>query len=143
MYRELRDTIGKVNAAALCVDLVPAFEAFAPAIFQAAYDHLQASCAHMIYRPAQLAMDLDRHLELLCNLVPPIEYSSGNGLQPATLASIMNVGWAALLTKVDRFPTIRGFAASLPVAARMESLHELLLKAVELAEARQLWEESV
>ena len=140
LYEELRDSIGKVDAA-LCVELVPTIEAIAPAVFQTAFDHLKAASPFLIYTAEQLSDDLDRHLELLCNLVPPMEYRDGDRLRPSTLSSIINVGWAALLTRVDRFPTIRGFSPSQTTAARMESLHELLLKAVELAEARQLWEE--
>lgn len=140
LYDELRDDMGKVDAA-LCVELVPAITAIAPAVFQTALEHLKVASSSLIYTPEQLSLDLDRHLELLCNLVPPMEYRDGEQLRPATLSTIINVGWTALLTRVERFPPIRGFGQSQPVAARMESLHELLLKAVELSEARQLWEE--
>lgn len=139
MYEELKDSIGPVDAA-LCVELAHVITAMTQAIFSTAKTYLEQHCPQLIYTPAQLADDLDRHLELLCNLVPPIEYMDGEQPRAASLGSIMNVGWAALLTKVDRFPSIRGFASSDPTAARMESLHELLLKAVELSEARLLWE---
>jgi len=140
MYEELRDRIGKVDAA-VTVELTSAIAAIAPTIFHAAQVHLQATSPDLVYTPTQLSADLDRHLDLLCHLVPPVEFMNAGQLRPATLSTIINVGWTALLTKVDQFPTIRGFGGSPPIAARMESLHELLLKAVELAEARQLWEE--
>lgn len=140
LYAMLRPRIGDAKAA-LCVELAPFFATLAPAIFEAARIHLEAHSSPLIYTPDQLALDLDRHLEFLCNLVPPIEFREGDVTKPCSLSTILNVGWAALLTKVERFPPARGLSPSDSVAARMECLHELLLKAAELAEARQLWEE--
>jgi hypothetical protein len=140
MYAELKQRHGVVTAA-ICVELIPTIAALAPTIFAAAHAELQASSPALVYTPAQLAIDLDRHLELLCNLIPPVEFQQAGAFKPCSLASILNVGWCALLTKVDLFPKARGLGSSSPDAARMECLHELLLKAVELAETRQLWEE--
>lgn len=140
MYAELKQRHDVVTAA-ICVELMPAIAALAQTVFAAAHAELQASSAALVYTPAQLAVDLDRHLELLCNLIPPVEFQQDGAFKPCTLASILNVGWCALLTKVDLFPKARGLGSSSPDAARMECLHELLLKAVELAETRQLWEE--
>ncbi len=140
MYAELKQSLGSVDAA-VCIELVPAVEAFAPKIFQAALSELQTNSADLIYTPDQFATDLDLHLESLCHLVPPIEYRDGGKATACGLSTILNVGWAALLTRVDRFPAPKGIGPTEQVAARMECLHELLLKAAELSEARQLWEE--
>jgi hypothetical protein len=56
------------------------------------------------------------------------------------LASILNIGWATLLTRLDRIPD-KGGTAGLSDARRFDQLHQLLLKAVELSEARRLWSE--
>lgn len=140
LYPELTQRVGPVQAA-ICVELTPLFASLAPAIFDAARVHLETNSPALIYSPNQYLLDLDRHLELLCNLVPPIEFRDEGGTRACSLSTILNVGWAALLTKVERFPPVRGLGATETVAARMECLHELLLKAAELAEARQLWEE--
>jgi hypothetical protein len=52
----------------------------------------------------------------------------------------LNVGWAALLTRLDRMAKPKGPFVDL-VSGKMEQLHELLLRAVELSEARRVWEE--
>jgi hypothetical protein len=140
LYAELKQSMGEAQAA-ICVELIPVFTALAPAIFAAAHAELNAHSPSLIYSPQQLSNDLDRHLEMLCNLVPPIEYEENGSTKPAALSTILNVGWVALLTRVDRFPPARGLSSSSEVAARLECLHELLLKATELAEARSLWEE--
>lgn len=140
MYAELRQTIGEVNAAA-CVEFIPAIQDLAPALFEAARLELNRLSADLVYTPEKLRFDLSLHLEPLCNLIPPIEFDDGTNIRPCSLSTILNVGWAALLTRVDRFPLARGLGAN-QTAARMECLHDLLLKAVELSEVRQLWDES-
>ena len=125
-------------SSAVCVELIPYFQKIAGPIFDAAQQYLEIECSELIYTPETLDFDLDTHLDLLCNLVPPIEYRDADQVQPASLASILNVGWAALLTRIDQIPeTKTGYGDQ--DAKKMEKLHELLLKAVELSEARLLW----
>jgi hypothetical protein len=57
------------------------------------------------------------------------------------LAGILNVGWAALLAKLGDLPDAAVPPGADPIAQKMEKLHELLLKAVELSDARLTWEE--
>jgi hypothetical protein len=57
------------------------------------------------------------------------------------LAGILNVGWAALLAKLGDFPEVTVPPGADADALKMEKLHELLLKAVELSDARLTWEE--
>jgi hypothetical protein len=139
LFRELRRTHG-VGIAAICVELVPYLEVVAHSIYAETEAYLQKVASELLYRPEHLALDLDRHLELIRVLVPPIEYRDAGGLHPVSLAAILNVGWAALLTRLDRMDKPRGALLD-PSAAKMEQLHELLLRAVELSEARRLWEE--
>jgi hypothetical protein len=140
LFQDLQQTVPDVGRAAILVELVPVIEAMAPAIFSAANKLMAEKAPHMIYTPAQLEIDLARHLEPLCNLIPPIEYRDGDEVKASCLASILNVGAAALLTRLDRMPAPAGMADADPVAHKIERLHELLLKAVELSEARLLWE---
>ena len=90
-----------------------------------------------MYEPIHFDSDIDKHLDLLVKTVPPIEYFDGTKWQAATLASVLNVGWAALITRLDAMPD----ASSQEITPKMERLHELLLKGVELSEARRHWEE--
>lgn len=130
------------DVAAICVELVPLIESLSGAIYSEAERVLRESCPEMVYTPDRLAADLGNFLEPLCNLIPPIESRANQATEPATLAGILNVGWAALIAKLEEFP-----ASELPdgadeAAAKMEKLQELLLKAVELSEAKQLWDET-
>lgn len=130
--------------AAICVELVPYLRAIAPDIYSAARAHLSARCPDLLYDPRDLDFDLETHLNTLCELVPPIEYrrpAPADRALPATLASILNVGWAALLTRLDEIPESADPVGDV-IARKMERLHALLLKAVELSEVRGLWEES-
>lgn len=140
LYPILKQRDGPITAA-LCVELIPAFQALAPTVFNAARDQLAKDAGALVYSSAQYEQDLKRHLEALCNLVPPIEYRDAGRPIACTLSTILNIGWVALLTKVDRFPMSRSVSPAEPIAARMECLHDLLLKAAELSEARQLWEQ--
>lgn len=128
-------------SAAICVELVSYFRKVAPVIFDTVETHLNTASPQLIYTPSRLKADLDEHLDLLCALVPPIEYRDTSGIHAADLATILNVGWAALLTRIDQVPESSGHIGD-RIAGKMERLHELLLKAVELSEARLLWEEN-
>lgn len=126
--------------AVICTELIPFISAIGADIYGAAISYLQTSAAEIIYTPDQLEADLKYHLDPLCNLVPPIETLNAKGAHAASLSSILNVGWAGLLTRLDNFPEPAGNDGDVK-AKKMERLHELLLKAVELSEARLLWEE--
>lgn len=140
LYIELRGRVGP-EAAAIAVELAPLIEIIAPDIYAEAKRLLIQSNPEMVYYSQNLRDDLSHHLDAICALIPPIEHRGPDGTQASTLAGVLNVGWAALLCKLDEFP-----ATSCPhgydeTAAKMEKLQELLLKAVELSEARQQWEE--
>lgn len=140
---DLFDVLSKVlskSDAAICVELIPYMNEIAPTIYVAAREYLNNTAPGLIYTPAQLKFDLETHLDELCALIPPIEYRAGADIHPTNLSSILNVGWAALLTRLDTIPEVKGSLGD-SISRKMERLHELLLKAVELSEARRLWGE--
>lgn len=131
-----------VPIAAICTELVPYLEKIGPTVFESARALIEQICPTLLYTASQLKTDLDEPLDMLCSLIPPIESRAASNGDPQAmgLASILNIGWAALLTRLDRIPD-RGDNPSLADSRRYNQLHQLLLKAVELAEARQLWAE--
>lgn len=140
LFSELSTAYDIVDAA-ICVELVAYIRSIGPTIFSAVHSYIQRECPDLVYAPSQLKFDLDNHLEPLCALIPPIEYRDVAEMRAASLASILNVGWIALLTAIDQLPLTAGRFGD-DTAKKMERLHELLLKAVELSEARRLWEEN-
>ncbi|WP_077145895.1 hypothetical protein [Sphingopyxis sp. KK2] len=142
LYLELKQKHG-AETAAICVALMPFAEAVAPLVFDEAERVVRAAKPGMVYDAARLREDLAEHLEPLRHLVPPIEIRKGGAVHATSLAGILNVGWAGLLTQLDRIPTPSGVSTDNELPAKMEKLHELLLKAVELSEARMIWEEQV
>ena len=139
LYSELLTAYSPTDAA-ICTELVPYLRKIGPAVFDAARTYLTQNSPVLLYSPSQLEMDLGEPLEMLCSLIPPIESHSSTPDNPKAmgLASILNIGWAALLTRLDRIPD-KGTDPAFADSRRYNQLHQLLLKAVELAEARQLW----
>jgi hypothetical protein len=126
--------------AGIWVELVELLETLAPDIYSQTLTHLESMGENVIYTPRQLAADIDAHLDALLNLIPPIEVHDLNGVpKAAALNSIINIGWVALLVRLKDIQ--RSSNASIDEPSQMERLHELLLKAVELSEARMVWEE--
>jgi len=142
LYVELKQQYN-VEIAAICVALIPYAEAVAPLIFAEAEKVVRAAKPDMVYGAVRLREDLKEHLEPLCHFVPPIEIRKDGIVRPASLAGILNVGWAGLLTQLDSIPAPAGVPIGSELPVKMEKLHELLLKAVELSEARTVWEEQV
>lgn len=142
LYAELKLRHGP-EVAAICVALLPYAEAVAPLVFAEAEKVVRAFKPDMVYDAARLREDLAEHLEPLRHLVPPIEIRKAGSVQATSLAGILNVGWAGLLTQLDRIPTPAGVTPGSELPVKMEKLHELLLKALELSEARLVWEEQV
>ncbi|WP_316188707.1 hypothetical protein [Bradyrhizobium sp. SZCCHNS1054] len=108
-------------------------------VFQAAYDHIAKVAPSLLYTSQQLDRDLEEHLEALVMAIPPIEFGASlEATTPAELSSILNVGWAVLLTRLDRL-AVRQEENQLLIAEKSEKLHSLLVKAVELSEAKRIW----
>jgi hypothetical protein len=141
LFQELRTEYGATDAA-ICTELVPYLQTIGAAVFTATQDYLDRICPNLLYSPQQLNADLGDPLDMLCALVPPIEARANSAADPEAmgLASILNIGWATLLTRLDRIPD-KGGSPGRSDARRFDQLHQLLLKAVELSEARLLWSE--
>ncbi len=59
---------------------------------------------------------------------------------PTDFRAILNVGWIALLCKLDEFEIDTGGEPDYLIhGAKAEALHSLLLKALELSEIRRQW----
>jgi hypothetical protein len=109
-----------------------------PLIFSHVHAYLQDHAPHMVYTVDGYDTDLATHIKPMLLAIPPIE--SGAKLaerHPVEFASILNVGWAVLLTKLDELQV--GVGEDPFRAKRLETLHGLLLQAVELSEARRAW----
>lgn len=141
LFNEIRKSHDEVQAA-ICVELIELFDAMAPAIFTAAREYLTTLAPELVYTPKQLASDVQLHLKPLRRLIPPIEFQTAGSWKPTSLATILNVGWIALLDLRDEEAGTSVAVVSSETALKMEQLHQLLLKAVELSEARRLWEEN-
>jgi hypothetical protein len=131
------------SRAAICVEMIPLMDQLSDRIFDAVRRKLAADSPSLIYTPARLRMDLKTHLEALTHLIAPIERRREPDQQPepASLETILNVGWAALLGKLQDIPVPNKESPDSDTR-RMDRLHELLLKAVELSEARRAWNEA-
>ena len=124
---------------AVIVHLPALMEKIADSIYATVETHLQAVKPELIYTSTQYDADLDQHLASLIAAVPPIETGKKlKGRAPTELSCILNVGWAVLLTSLDKL-AVRQDETKLPHAERAEKLHALLIKAVELSEARRRW----
>lgn len=144
LYQELQSTGYEPFTAAVMTETIAYVTAIYPYIFKTAGDYLIKECDELVYTPEKYKFDLDTHLEALCSLIPPIEYSDQDTgeIKPVALSSNLNVGWAALLTKLNDISVQAGDPKT-ETTRKMERLHTLLIKAVELAEARRSWGEAV
>lgn len=139
LFAHLKAKYGAEHAA-ICVALLKVAEPVARALFSEAEAVLRRDSGAMLYGPDRLHADLTDHLEPLCSLIPPIERRNGAVVEATSLAGNLNVGWAALLTRLGRIKADAP-AGGDPDTPKMEKLHELLLKGVELADARMTWDE--
>jgi hypothetical protein len=117
-------------------------DAIAQATYGSVQSYLNQNTPHLVYTSSNYDQDLTNHLSALLAAIPPIE----NGLDitqrtPCDFSSIINVGWVILLTKLDDLRVRTGTDDALK-AEKVERLHDLLLKAVELSEARREWEDA-
>lgn len=115
-------------------------EPIARAIYESVKDYLKRNNPNLIYTPTNYENDLTNHLLALLAAIPPIENELEIGERtPCDFATIINVGWVVLLTKMDELK-VRTAPNDVLFAEKVERLHDLLLKAVELSEARREWE---
>lgn len=126
------------QTAAVVAELHSSIGALTQYIYPQAEQYLRSSAPKLIYTPANFAADLKHHLAPMLAAIPPVERRVGRSKQgPTDFASILNVGWVTLLTKLGK---LRVATENDTERDRLESLHGLLLKAVELSEIRREWE---
>jgi hypothetical protein len=137
IWNDVRGTGADDATAAIMSELHGSMPHLLSIIYTQARSHLIATAPIAIYTVEQYDADLTSHLKPMLAAIPPIESASGDGTVPTDFASILNVGWATLLTKLDDF---RIATDGNDYWERMEALHNLLEKAVELSEVKRLWE---
>jgi hypothetical protein len=105
-------------------------------IYSSVRDFFEKNFVDLIYSPARFQHDVETHLAPLLYAVPPIEEDRGGaGASPTEFASIINVGWIVLLCKLEEMH----LDSSVGMDRRVEILQGLILKGVELSEARRHW----
>jgi hypothetical protein len=126
--------------AAVLAELIPFCIQIAGTIYEQVEAYLLANAPTTVYSPLRLDQDLKVHLAALLEAIPPIEFGADlTTKKPADFPSILNVGWIVLLVKL-RDLRVRPSGGAKFGSDHAESLHSLLLKAVELSEARRLWD---
>ena len=146
LFNEFRDQNVNRELAAILSELPAVIDFLGPIISDAVVQFFkrQPKYSKHLYKVEDFKRDLNVHLEQLLNAIPPFE--GGRVLErkyPTTLPTILNVGWIALLCKIENFHTdTRSEPQHLIYGARAETLHRLLLKAVELSEIRRQWSET-
>jgi hypothetical protein len=137
IFNDLRGGGADDGTAAIMSELHASMPLLVPIIYTQARDHLTATAPQTIYTSKQFDADLASHLKPMLAVIPPIESLVGLKTIPTDFSSILNVGWATLLTKLDEFRIVTDENREWE---RMEALHSLLEKAVELSEVKRLWE---
>lgn len=139
IYKDMKSFYNHEKACVL-KELSEYIEEIAPSIYEQIETYLKENYPDQLYSPRQLEEDLNNHLEPMLAAIPPIE--KGIALDkrtPTEFATILNVGWTVLLTKLDEL-RVRVEDPDTFGSQKAESLHSLLLKAVELSETRRLWD---
>lgn len=130
-------TVYPKELAAAVAELHQSMPVAVPIIYGQIEAYLKHNHPNAVYTADQYDQDLANHLIPLMAAVPPIEVVHGREVIPAEFSTILNVGWTGLLAKL---PDLGTGAAGERLGDKMEGLHDLLLKAVELAEVRRRWE---
>ena len=125
--------------ACAAAELVVEMRGLRPDIYKFAFDRIASIDRELIYSPERFARDLKEHVPAMVYAIPPIEsYNKMTGkMMPVDFVSILNIGWVVLLTKLEE---LKIGEAKIPRDRRVEVLQGLISKAVELSEARRVWE---
>ena len=109
-------------------------------IYSNVHSHLESVCPDAIYKPSDFDADLNSFLMPMLSAIPPIEMGARlEDRRPTDFSTILNVGWVTLLTKLDELK-VRSERKDRRTE-KLEKLHQILLKAVELSEAKRRWME--
>jgi hypothetical protein len=126
--------------AAVITELHESIDKLIPLVYAHVREFLERNAKGAIYCPGKFNTDLTDHLEALLGAVPPIEVGGfERGKTPTEFASILNVGWAVLLTRL-RDLRVKTSGTDPFGSEKAERLQGLLSKAVELSEARRAWQ---
>lgn len=139
LSREIFQRTNSNRLATVISELNESAPDFAQEIYQQVLHYLTTTAPTHRYTIDQFDRDLANHLEPIVFTIPPIE--DGIPLDQRThcrFASILNIGWAAVLTRVDKI-MVRPDPDH-PQTGNLMTIHNLLLKAVELSEAKRRWE---
>jgi hypothetical protein len=140
IYNELLTASQPREKSAVISELHASIPSIVPIVYQHVYHYLQANASAAVYSAQKYDDDLQEHLNPMLAAVPPIE--SGPDLEnktPTEFASILNVGWVVLLTKLSEL-RVKPTGPERFGSNRLERLQGLLAKAVELSEARRIWQ---
>lgn len=140
VYEEVSKRTGNAKLAAVLSEL-PAFaDRISNAIYSSVKTYFEDHYPELVYRPTHFRKDLDEYLDSLLHAIPPIE--SFEDKAPATFTAILNVGWIAMLCRLDAIRLKVDPDSKLQDGTKGDKVHGLLLKAVELSEVRLLWEDA-
>jgi hypothetical protein len=141
LQTDIQSRYGKPKLAIVIAELHEAAPQLADCIYNDVESHLKSVAPLSIYSPSQYQADLKCHFKALILTIPPIEAGDAIASKtPAGFASILNVGWAVVHTQIDNLK-IRDDPDH-PKTAKLAALHDLILKAVELSEAKRRWEKT-
>lgn len=125
--------------AAIMTELIPYFREVYSEIFSKVEAYFDEHFPDMCYSSTLYDKDLSDHLIPLLSAIPPIETGQKiDQRSPSSFTSILNVGWVVLLAKLNEMKiSTQGVSGD---TGKADVLNGLLLKAVELSEARRTWE---
>jgi hypothetical protein len=93
------------------------------------------------YSPEKYKNDIETFGELLVGLIPPGECGDFGSEKPASITTIMNVGWYVYLSRLQAFSDNLAEGEKTSERRIQIKLQDLLLKAFEISEIRQSWQE--
>ena len=140
----LQDQLTKgidISTATVISELHEFMPSVVPVIYGQVHEFFSSNIPDTIYTPQTYAGDLEYHMKAMLAAIPPIEQVNPSGQRtPTDFASILNIGWVACLTKLGDL-RVRGREEDTLMYEKLERLHGLILKAVELSEASRIWRE--
>ncbi len=137
VFAQLRRSKIPIMESAIVSELHETMHLVLPVIYRRVHEYLKAVAEDMIYTSEHFHSDLSNHLEPLLSAIPPIECVDNGTHIPTEFPTILNVGWVALLTGLEDLKLRTNGKDS--GAEKLEQLHDVLIKAVELSEARRSW----
>lgn len=136
IFEDMKELYKREQDAAVLAELHESIPKVVDLIYTTVQAYMNKNAQGAMYTPGMYEQDLKDHLLPMLAAIPPVESGALGAKAPTEFASILNIGWATLLTKLTEL-RVRTEDGSL--AGKLERLHGLLLKAVELSEIRRIW----